>query len=86
VATVLGVVALSLGGCMSGTSNSAPSTSTGTDSAATTSTAVTTTVAAPEPFSHRELIKRLDRVCRQFNTKLDRRFGAAEDAAIAAND
>jgi hypothetical protein len=86
VATALAAAALSLGGCTSGTSNSAPSTSTDTDSVATTSTVVTTTVAAPEPLSHREFIKRLDHVCRQFNTKLDRRFGAAEDAAIAAND
>jgi hypothetical protein len=81
------VVLVLAGGCTGGSGGPEASSS---STLAGTITVATTTVAEPPappaPLSHRVFVKRLDRICRQSNSQLDRRFGAAEDAAIAAND
>ena len=64
-----------------GETNAAP-----TGSIATTTLLTTPTVTEPVTLTHRHFVRRLDGLCRKFNKKLDRKFGAAEDAAIAAND
>ena len=66
--------------------------STATDSATTsqpdpaTTAPITTVAEPPPPLSHGQFIKRLDRICRTSNRQIEQRFGAKEDAAIAAND
>jgi hypothetical protein len=78
--------AASLAGCSGGGNSSTNADSTPAPATTTMPTPSTTTEPAPEPFTHAQFIKRLDHLCGKFNRKADRRFGAEEDAAAAAND
>jgi hypothetical protein len=88
-AAALGAAAFSLSACMGGSSSSGKDVLTAAVESTPTETTGTTTSATPPPpppLSHREFVKRLDSICKKANDKLDRRFGAASDAAVAAQD
>jgi hypothetical protein len=81
------ILAFSLVGCDTGDSNSANTLSTHSDTtAATTTGATTTSTPSPPPLTHQQFVGRLDRICRKANGLVERRFGAATEAAIEAND
>jgi hypothetical protein len=61
---MLAALALVMAGCMG---NKA-----GSNSTADTTTSSTTTTAAPRPVTHRQFVKRLDRLCGQYGRKVDR--------------
>jgi hypothetical protein len=82
VRTFLIIIALSAG--CSGGDSAEPETQ--PDSTTTATTEATTTVADEPALTHREFVKRLDRICLKANRQLDRRYGAAFEAAYAAND
>jgi hypothetical protein len=84
-ATIPLLVGLVLAGCTGG-SGGPEASSTLTASTTVATTTVAEPPAPPPPLTHRVFIKGLDGICRRSNRLLDRRFGAAEDAAIAAND
>jgi hypothetical protein len=80
------VVALTATGCSGGSSTEGPETQVDSATTATTTTEATTTAAVEPALTHREFINRLDRLCLKGNRQLERRYGAAFEAAYAAND
>src|SRR6266508_4573273 len=81
---MLAALALVIAGCMGSGKG-------GSKSTAETTTDSTTTIAAPPPVTHRQFVKRLDRLCRRYNRKLDRLnkryadvFDSTDYAAIAS--
>jgi hypothetical protein len=84
---VIGALAIAVTGCSVGGGSSKATESQSEPVATTTTPAPTTTVVVESiPLTHVQFTRRLDRLCKRFNRKQDRRFGAAEDAAVAAND
>jgi hypothetical protein len=91
VAPILSLCVLAfLAGCDLGGSGSTEGASTRSGSVATmtgpTGSTGTNALVPPPRLAHRQFIHRLNRICKTLNRQLERRFGAALDAAVAAND
>ena len=75
--SVLAALMLVLAGCMGGDDSD--------DSSAETPTVSVTVTAAPTPVTHRQFVKRLDRLCRIYNAKAGR-FNKRYESELTSND